>query len=852
MLRIFLALMFLLFFTEHGAAQQPPSCSEQSKGQTTCQAGVMCRCAFTGGSMTGTQPGYRWDCSLAYGNCPKDVPATLENAPSPFTPRPEPRQTFAPPPNNPLASPITTTASSAPRTPAPLIMHPRMQIKNSAGPIIRFETSPDHRFLAIVSADNVARVWDMEKGRQANQIAIGAAFGSAHPFAVGGDRQRLIASGADDGRVVLWNSTQNTMLWQYRGHQGPVAAIKIAPNAATVASGGVDRVVRLWDAATGRLWPSSFAGLNAPVTALAFSPTGKQLAAASRDGSARVWTIPNGAPQSTLAPPPNAPTAPLTAISFLDEERIIGATASGMIHVWSASTGAPLKSWKAEDAPITGMNIGQNGAIISITGGAEARLWSPDGAPLGKIRDSNRISTIALAPSGAPLSGGADGQVRAWDSESGRLLAQMILTKSGWSATDPDGRFDGNEEGLQNLSWKAEHDSYDVSNFSDPYYEPGLFAKALNAPKSLLTTGAAPVEKGVGTPPYVTLTVASGTTVAVPGPTTITIAAEDQGGGVSSVQLLHNGKSVSSRTATGEQRVDRKRIVTFQVNLIGGENQFRARAFSDTRIEGKSATLTVNVTSASAKPTLHFLVVGVNQYTSPEMTLNYAVADAKGLLDWVQKQNNHGFSKVEIHPLFDRAATRAAILDQFTVLQNTKSEDTILIYFAGHGENVKGTWYFLPTDFDLAKAKSIEAIQSSSLSSRIIIDSIVKMSAQRVILLIDACKSGGINQAFAADADRKDLHRIGNSAGIHVLAATDKDQFAVELTQLGHGVFTYALLEGLNGKATPPSEKLIRAKDVLSYAVQTVPAIASKYTNEEQSPTMFSLGNNFEIVQKKR
>ena len=73
-------------------------------------------------------------------------------------------------------------------------------------------------------------------------------------------------------------------------------------------------------------------------------------------------------------------------------------------------------------------------------------------------------------------------------------------------------------------------------------------------------------------------------------------------------------------------------------------------------------------------------------------------------------------------------------------------------------------------------------------------------------MLVDACKSGAVIIAFRGFEDRKALSQLSRSTGVHIVAASTKDQFAAEVKELGHGVFTYILLEGLKGKATVKGE----------------------------------------------
>lgn len=731
-------------------------------------------------------------------------------------------------------------------------MRPHLQVRNSAGPISDLGVGANGHGLAIASADGGIRVWDLESGRQMRRLAAGGVraldVGSiptptpAHSRGLGGDGLPVVVTGGADGMVTLWDAVSGGTLRQFRGHQGPVLAVRLAPGGALVATAGADHTVRLWDVESGRQ-QAVLNGHSDAVTALAFAASGRMLASGGNDGTVRVWTLPAGTAAGTLAA-----GGPVTALAFGGDDRVAAGGGDGSVRVWSAS-GAPQGSWRAESGPVASLDVNRSGTVVTAGSGGEAHLWSPGGGASGRIADSgNRIVQVAFSSDGSRvITGGSSGAAKVWDGGSGRYLAQMILTSTGWAVIDASGRFDGSEGGLGDVSWAADQGVFDIANFSEPYYEPGLLAKTLRAPGALLTGAAPAVEAGVGVPPTVTMSSAAGPSAAA-GPTTVTVTAADQGGGIDEVRLFHNDKAVDPSHVNNDSGPGRSRTVTYAVELNGGTNSFRATASSSQHIESQPALLTVRVAAPERKPILHLVVVGINLYANPQMTLNYAVADAQGFVDWAHKQANSDFASIDIHPLFDRSATRSAILDAFRALQSTQPEDVVLVYVAGHGENANGNWYFLPTEF--GRTMSLAAVANEGVSSQMFEDGILKMGAQRVMLLIDACKSGSLGRAFAADADRKNLQLVSRSAGIHVLAATDKDQLAVELEQLGHGAFTYTVLQGLAGRAS--FDSVVRAKSVLTYASDNVPVIAFKYTNMQQYPTVFSRGSDFEVGRKSR
>ena len=89
--------------------------------------------------------------------------------------------------------------------------------------------------------------------------------------------------------------------------------------------------------------------------------------------------------------------------------------------------------------------------------------------------------------------------------------------------------------------------------------------------------------------------------------------------------------------------------------------------------------------------------------------------------------------------------------------------------------------------------------------------------------------------------------QLSRSTGVHVIAASTKDQFAAEVKELGHGVFTYTLLEGLKGKASGGTET-ITVRKLMGYVEERLPDITKRYKKEAQYPMVDSRGMDFPLV----
>jgi uncharacterized caspase-like protein len=95
--------------------------------------------------------------------------------------------------------------------------------------------------------------------------------------------------------------------------------------------------------------------------------------------------------------------------------------------------------------------------------------------------------------------------------------------------------------------------------------------------------------------------------------------------------------------------------------------------------------------------------------------------------------------------------------------------------------------------------------------------------------------------------DRKALSQLSRSTGVHVIAASTKDQFAAEVKELGHGVFTYTLLEGLKGQAASGG-KIVTVRKLMTHVENHLPDVTMKYRKESQFPVVDSRGMDFPLV----
>ena len=138
------------------------------------------------------------------------------------------------------------------------------------------------------------------------------------------------------------------------------------------------------------------------------------------------------------------------------------------------------------------------------------------------------------------------------------------------------------------------------------------------------------------------------------------------------------------------------------------------------------------------------------------------------------------------------APTAANILDAFNMLRQTRENDTVMLFVSGHGVNEGPDYQFAPTDAAWGSETLLR--QSSVVPWHAFAEALTGANGRRIVFL-DTCHAGNaFNRRFLSD---------GYEANITFYSSAGPDQDAQEDGALGggHGLFTYALVEGVNGAA---------------------------------------------------
>lgn len=222
------------------------------------------------------------------------------------------------------------------------------------------------------------------------------------------------------------------------------------------------------------------------------------------------------------------------------------------------------------------------------------------------------------------------------------------------------------------------------------------------------------------------------------------------------------------------------------------------------------------------------LVVGVSRYKHHGGgigDLAYADVDARAVRDFLQSREGGGFSPADIAYLENEQATAEAVRGALdSLLPRAGAGDLVLVFVAGHG----GPDPYSPKDlyFMLHDTKAADMARTALPMAELQKALEQRTRAGRLVVFVDTCHSAGLSgeqlvTARGAENNLINLYaaRLFNEAGRAVLTSSDVNEVSQEGPRWGggHGVFSWALLEGLRGGADANGDRFVTAGELFDY-----------------------------------
>ncbi len=220
-------------------------------------------------------------------------------------------------------------------------------------------------------------------------------------------------------------------------------------------------------------------------------------------------------------------------------------------------------------------------------------------------------------------------------------------------------------------------------------------------------------------------------------------------------------------------------------------------------------------------------IIGIDDYANWQK-LQYASHDAQSVKDILIQRYN--FKPDHVFTLLNGEATRQNILsllgDKLADPKMVQREDRVLVFYAGHGATRKlasgrELGYIIPVDAGLTN------YEGSAISMTNFQDISEAIPAKHLLFIMDSCYSGlALTRGGRALPSQNYLNEISRREARQMFTAGGADQQVADNGPNGHSVFTWTMLQGLDGRADLNGDGVITASELAAYVAPAVSALS--------------------------
>ncbi len=680
------------------------------------------------------------------------------------------------------------------------------------------------------------------------------------------DNRRLLLAIHDE--LQLWDTSSGEKIRTFGRKDDLVTSVALSPDGRYAASGVWSkpkddaRFITLWDTETGKC-VKSIKGSVRGVFSLAFSPDGRHLLV----GGGPIWlsAIPalqlfdiERETEVQRFKKPDIRSDPryiqqggnFISASFSPDGRLAMAlTGPGAIFLWDVSTGKERKIFTAQEYDkISSAGFSPDGRYI-LSGGQYGHLILRDiltGEAVMRFEGHTaRVGSAAFCPAKARIvSAGDDATMRIWDAASGIEIAKLIhLIEGEQVVIAAEGFFKASKNGPAFLNVRMGNRVVGLDQFYDVFYRPDIVDAKLNG-EDITAIALTNLEEALKNPPP-TVEFVHFPLESDDGKVSIGYTVTSQGGGIGEIRIFHNGKLIQS---DGHYRLARKGPVegatllsynsrsireelrsvalvekgqgirgsiaapskgemfegSVLIDAVPGENEIGLAAFNkNNTVQSSLKTATFKSKIMLDEPKLFILAVGIDEFKSRKDNLKYAVKDAESFALKIKEQSATLYVPQNIHVriLKNQTATKSHVMSAIKELSVTaKPTDVFVLFIASHGVLQSGLYSIVTHDYD--GSLNVENL----INSNEIMEITKNIKALTQVFILDTCHSGGLDNFVSGLYDAR-MTVMARNMGLHMFASASSTQGALDGYKGKNGLFTYALLEGLDNNQNTDSNR---------------------------------------------
>ena len=589
----------------------------------------------------------------------------------------------------------------------------------------------------------------------------------------------------------------------------------VSPDGKYVLSENWDESPILWDIQTGENI-RIFKGHEKYVNAIAISSNGKYALSGSNDKTMKLWEIQTGKEIRTF----KGHTDAVNSVSISPNNKFaLSGSNDNTIKLWNIRTDKEIKTFKGHTGNVNAVCMMKNGKYI--------------------------------------ISGSLDGTVRYWNIKTGKeILKTVSFTDGEWVSITPQGYFNASRNGAKHLNiLTGPMQVSSIDQYYEQFYRPDIIASVMSGK---VDKYAKPKIKLSDVKPAPEVAIVDTKKSIKKEELKVTLKITPSSGGIGQIRLYVDGVLVKTDGDRGLKKKKSKNSVlkSFTLKLAKGKHIIKAIVYNEANtMASREDILHVESTYAQiTKPNIYAVIIGINEYRNPSITLKYAVADAELFAKTIKARTKGLYGSVHVELLTSKDKTSKKYISKtLKNLEDISPNDLFVFFVASHGMIEDAKYHMITSNVGALSSRKIkqEAISQNSLR-----DMIANIPTTKKFIVLDTCNSGALGQTLEVALLTRGLTEtiamkvLSRAVGSTIISASSSSQEALEGYK-GHGLLTYALSDGLNGKADSDRDGYIKTLEIANYVEDTVPQIAEKEFNRAQYPYVSPLGQGFPLVKTK-
>jgi hypothetical protein len=272
-------------------------------------------------------------------------------------------------------------------------------------------------------------------------------------------------------------------------------------------------------------------------------------------------------------------------------------------------------------------------------------------------------------------------------------------------------------------------------------------------------------------------------------------------------------------------------------------------------MQSTDALYEIEAITTVKKPIFHAVVVGIQDYKNPKLTLKYPVADTKLFADTLDKYASGLFDTVAITRLTTRQETTSASIIAILNAMSTEvgPDDLFVFYIASQATVDKGEYFLVTSNVD---STSSEKLNSDALSLNNLKELLSNIPATKKLIVLDTCDVGKLGESSQTStlargmSEDTALKVLSRAVGSTIISATDSPKEELG-GYLDHGLFAYVLSNGLQGKADLNKDGFVKTTELADYIKSEVPYLADLLLHRKQYPISIASGQEYPLIKLK-